>query len=132
MFIAEGTRADKGPYKMAAVVIHGSLDKTEEPGLGVHMFVAPQDLYGKMGGWVVLATLWLNLDPAKEVADSRTQGSAPAKVQAQRLSGVGNIWAKWALQTCIHMQTANLAAMESACKTIVCSGDPSCEIVPGH
>ncbi|MEL7189996.1 MAG: hypothetical protein AAGK17_10630 [Pseudomonadota bacterium] len=130
-FIADGTRNGK-PYRIAAMALYGRMTVREKRSTGVHTFVAPREKYASMGGWVVPASLWLNLDPAKEVADSRAQGSAPAKAQAQRLSGVGNIWAKWALQTYIQMQTANLAAMESARKTIVCSGDPSCEIVPGY
>ncbi len=130
-YIADGTR-NGAPYRIAAMVLYGRLSKKDPRSTGVHTFVAPRDKYASMGGWVVPASLWLNLDPAKEVADSRAQGSAPAKNQARRLSGVGDIWAKWALQTYIQLQTANLTAMGNARKTIVCAGDPSCEIVPGY
>ncbi|MEL7196858.1 MAG: hypothetical protein AAGL10_00945 [Pseudomonadota bacterium] len=131
VFIAEGTRAGKGPFKMAAVVIHGSLDKAEEPGLGVHMFVAPRNLYPKMGGWVVPASLFLDLDPSKEVADTQAQGNAPPAIQAKRLAGIADIWSEWVLNEFIRHAQTNMVAMSNFRKSVVCAGDPACVIVPG-
>lgn len=131
-FIAEGIRAGKGPYKMAALVIHGSLDKKKAPALGVHMFVAPGDKYAEMGGWVVPASLFLNLDPYKEVRDTRAQGSAVPSLQARRLAGIGDVWSEWVLNEYIRMAQSNVAAMSNFRKSVVCAGDPTCEIVPGY
>ncbi|WP_432200129.1 hypothetical protein ACRAQ7_10750 [Erythrobacter sp. W53] len=131
-FIAEGTRTGKGPYKMAALVIHGTLDRSEEPGLGVHMFVAPQGMYGEMGGWVVPASLFLNLDPYKEVRDTRAQGDAAPPLQARRLAGIADIWSEWVLNEYIRMAQSNITALSNARQSIVCAGDPSCVIVPAN
>ncbi len=131
-FIAEGTRNGKGPYKIAALVIHGSLDKSEEPRLGVHMFVAPRELYGGMGGWVVPASLFLNLDPQKDVSDTLAQGNAAPALQAQRLAGIADVWAEWVLNEYIRMAQSNIQALSNARQSIVCAGDPSCEIVPSN
>ncbi|MEL7189994.1 MAG: hypothetical protein AAGK17_10620 [Pseudomonadota bacterium] len=131
VFIAEGTRAGKGPYKMAAIVIHGSLDKTKDPALGVHMFVAPRDLYPKMGGWVVPASLFLDLDPQKDVHSTSAQGNAPPQIQAQRLAGIADIWAEWVLNEFIRHAQSNVAAMSNFRKSVVCAGDLACVIVPG-
>lgn len=131
VFIAEGIREGKGPYKMAAIVIYGSLDKAEEPALGVHMFVAPKDKYAKMGGWVVPASLFLQLDPYKEVSDTLAQGKAAPRLQAMRLAGIADSWAEWVLNEYIRMAQSNMTAMSNFRKSVVCAGDPSCVVVPG-
>jgi hypothetical protein len=130
-FIAEGTRAGKGRYKIAGLVIHGSLDKSKTPASGVHMFVAPADKYARMGGWIVPASLFLNLNPQTEVQDPFAQGSAPPAMQAARFAGTADIWSQWVLDTYIRMAQSNMQALSNFRKSVVCAGDPSCVIVSG-
>ncbi len=132
VFIADAIRPDRGAYRIAAIVIHGSLDKSSPPALGVHMFVAPKELYAKMGGWTVNASMFLGLDPAKEVRDVYAQGRASPALQARRLAGTADIWAQWVLEQYIQLAQSNLRAMSNFRKSVVCAGDPSCVIVPGN
>ncbi|MEL7218622.1 MAG: hypothetical protein AAGK01_09350, partial [Pseudomonadota bacterium] len=131
VFIADGMRRGK-PYRMAALVIHGTLEKDEEPGLGVHMFVAPRDLYAEMGGWIVPASLFLNLDPYRDVSSIPEQGKATPALQARRMAETADIWSQWVLETYIQMAQSNIQAMSNFRKSVVCAGDPNCVIVPGN
>jgi hypothetical protein len=131
VFIARGTREGKGPYTMAALVIYGSLDKAKDPALGVHMFVAPTTKYAQMGGWIVPASLFLNLNPQSEVHNVRAQGNATPALQARRFAETADIWSEWVLNEYIRMAQSNMQALSNFRKSVVCAGDPACVIVPG-
>jgi len=115
-------------YRIAAVVVYGSLDDGPRTS-GVHIFAAPQPLYEKLGGWLVPASLFFNLDPQTDVDNPAAQGGERPAIQAKRLAGVGDVWAQWAFDTFVQMAKSNLRALDQARRTAVCAGDPECVIV---
>jgi hypothetical protein len=126
--VAEGVRNGR-PVKVAAFVFYGSTNGTERVS-GVHGFAAPTALYESMGGWLVPAALWMNLDPQREVGNVPAQGKAPPAVQVARFANIANLWSEWALNTMKGLAQGNVAAMSSARQTMICAGDPACRLVP--
>lgn len=128
--IGEGTRYGV-PVRMVAFVFYGSTTGTPRES-GVHGFAAPVPVFQRLGGWTVPASLWMNLDPRRDVANTLAQGSASPEIQMLRFSGVANMWARWARNTMRGLAQGNIAALASARQTMVCAGDPQCRIFPAN
>lgn len=129
-YIGSATRLGR-TYRIAAVVVYGSLDESPRSS-GVHIFAAPQPIYEELGGWLVPASLFFNLNPQREVRNAAAQGRMTPAIQAQKLAGVGNVWAQWAFDTYVQMQQSNLRALDQARRSAVCAGDPNCVMVPAE
>jgi hypothetical protein len=126
--VADGVR-NRRPIRIVAFVFYGSTNGTPRTS-GVHGFAAPTEIYESMGGWVVPAALWMNLDPQREVKNSFAQGKAAPDMQATRFANIANLWSQWALNTMKGLAQGNAAAMSSARQTMICAGDPACRLVP--